>query len=272
MTQPVVLITGCSSGIGRDLAEGLDARGYAVVATARHPERLAGLPAALKLSLDVERPESIAAAVEQTVDRFGRIDVLINNAGYGQFGALEDLSDEHLHQILEVNFHGPIRLIRAVTPHMRRQGSGRIINLSSVAGRGSFPMWGAYCASKHALEAASDALRLELKPFGIHVVVVEPGAIRTGFEAAATARGATGSLPVYRSMYQATLERLAELNRAAPGPEAVTATVLKALQARAPRPRYQVTLQAVLAVRALALLGDGLKDRLAAGWWLKGKA
>lgn len=258
---PVVLITGCSSGIGRDLVTHLAGAGYRVVATARRPESLSGLPAALKLPLDVERPESVTAAVEGTVEALGRVDVVVNNAGYGQLGPLETMTEEAMHRVFAVNVHGPLRLIQAVAPHMRRQGSGRIINLSSVAGLTSFPMWGAYCATKSALEAMSDALRLELLPFGIHVVVVEPPSIRTGFEE--TARTSVSNLdtvPAYREMYQAIDRVFQMLSRRAPGPEAVSRVVKRAIEARRPRARYQVTGQAVLAAKLLPLFADSLRD------------
>jgi len=183
-----VLITGCSSGIGRDLAQRLTTSGYTVVATARKAETLDDLPAALKLPLDVTQAESVKQAVDCALQRFGRIDVLVNNAGYALPGAIEEISDEQIHQLFDVNVFGVIRMIRAVVPHMRHQGAGRIINMSSIAGKRAIPVNGTYCATKFALEALSDALRLELAPFGIQVVLIEPGSIKTQFAVTAQAR------------------------------------------------------------------------------------
>jgi NADP-dependent 3-hydroxy acid dehydrogenase YdfG len=149
----VVLITGCSTGIGRDLVQHLKQGNYTVVATARHVETLADLPADLKLPLDVTCAESIAHAVEATLQQFDRIDVLVNSAGYAVPGAIEDIPDERVQQLFDVNVFGAVRLIRAVLPGMRQQRSGRIINLSSIAGRFSAPVDGLYSASKFALEA-----------------------------------------------------------------------------------------------------------------------
>src|SRR5450432_349632 len=177
----VVLITGCSTGIGRDLVQSLSQAGYSVVATARKVETLADVSAALKLPLDVTQADSVCKAVEKTVQRFGRIDILINNAGYGVQGAVEEVSVEQLHRMFDVNVYGAMRLIHAVAPLMRQQRAGRILNISSITGKLALPMNGTYAATKFALEALSDALRLELSPFGIQVVVIEPGPVKTHF-------------------------------------------------------------------------------------------
>ena len=142
----VVLITGCSTGIGHDLAQRLARSGYIVVATARREETLRDLQAALKLPLDVTQPQSVSRAVECTLERYGRIDVLINNAGYALPGALEEISDEQVQRLFDVNVFGSLRMIRAVSPHMRRQRAGRIINLSSISGKLVVPANGAYSA------------------------------------------------------------------------------------------------------------------------------
>ena len=178
----VVLITGCSSGIGRDLAQRLAQAGYTVVATARNVKSIESLDADLKLSLDVTQAESIQTAVEATLQKFGRIDVLINNAGYAQVGAIEELSDEQIQQMYDVNVFGVMRMVRAVVPYMRKQNAGQIINISSIAGKVVTPVNGAYSSTKFALEAISDALRLELEPFNIQVILIEPGAIKTHFD------------------------------------------------------------------------------------------
>ncbi len=177
----VVLITGCSTGIGRDLAQRLAQSGYTVVATARKAENLEGLDVALKLPLDVTQPESIRQAVDCVIQHFGRIDVLVNNAGYAVRGAVEEVPVDQAQQMFDANVFGVMRMIQAVVPHMRQQRAGRIINISSIVGKLVTPANGPYSATKFALEALSDALRLELAPFGIQVVLVEPASIKTQF-------------------------------------------------------------------------------------------
>ncbi|HWI64869.1 MAG TPA: SDR family oxidoreductase [Symbiobacteriaceae bacterium] len=263
MKEKIVLITGCSTGIGRATAKMLAEAGYKVVATARRVESLEGLAVARKLPLDVEQTESVAHAIDTVIAEFGQIDVLINNAGYGQFGALEEVSDELLHRVFEVNVHGPMRLVRAVAPHMRRRGEGAIINLSSVAGRIAIPMMGAYCGTKFAVEAMSDALRGELGLFGIHVVLIEPGAIRTEFENTVKTHAntiMTRSESPYSALYNAAQRMLSGSNRTAPGPEAVARVIQTAIESSRPRARYQVPFSSKLAVRGAALVPDRLFD------------
>lgn len=183
-TRPVWLITGCSSGFGRAAAVAAIKRGFRVVATARDPRTLDGLaPEAqddlLRLRLDLLDRDSIKAAVHTTLERFGRIDVLLNNAGIATIGAVEELTDELLRAQLETNLVGPLAVTREVLPAMRRQGSGRILQMSSMGGRCAFPGLGAYHASKFALEGASISLAQEVAPFGVHVTLIEPGDFRT---------------------------------------------------------------------------------------------
>jgi NAD(P)-dependent dehydrogenase (short-subunit alcohol dehydrogenase family) len=239
--RKVVLITGCSSGIGRCLAERLTHSGYIVVATARKVETLLDLPAALKLPLDVTQPDSIDRAVTRTLQQFGQIDVLINNAGYTMLGALEEVSDEQTRQVFDVNVFGALRMIRAVVPHMRRQHSGRIINVSSIAGKLSTPVNGTYSATKFALEALSDALRLELEPFGIQVIAIEPGAILSNFDntAQAHAKGIlTNANSPYLKLYQQNEKFSTEMRKHEPGPEAVCKVIEQALDTKHPKSRY----------------------------------
>jgi len=239
----VVLITGCSSGIGRDLAQRLTGSGYTVVATARRTETLLDLPAALKLPLDVSQAESVKAAVDCALQRLGRIDVLVNNAGYALRGAVEEISDEQVRQLFDVNVFGMLRMIRAVAPHMRQQRTGRIINISSIGGKLSTPVNGTYCATKFAVEALSDALRLELAPFGIQVVLIEPGSIHTQFADAAQARAqATLSNPAspYHTLYQQDQKVTAAMRQHEPGPEVVSKVIQQAIEASRPKARYLV--------------------------------
>ncbi len=189
MTTPVPrvwFITGCSSGFGRSLAEQALQRGERVVATARQFTGLAGLSSAFgdlvcPLSLDVTQPDQVRAAIARAQAVFGRIDVLVNNAGYGLQGALEDISDTQTRAQFETNVFGVLGVIRAALPLLRAQGSGHIVNISSVGGRLSAPLIGIYSASKFAIEGASIALAAELAPLGIKVTVVEPGAFATRF-------------------------------------------------------------------------------------------
>lgn len=177
------LITGCSSGFGRALAEAALARGDSVVATARRVDQLADLAGndrVYPVALDVTNAEQRQAAVEATINRYGRVDVLVNNAGRTQVGAVEETTDQELRSLFELHFFAPVALTRAVLPFMRAQGSGAIVQMSSVGGQVTAAGFGAYCATKFALEGLTETLRDEVTPFGIHTLIVEPGAFRTG--------------------------------------------------------------------------------------------
>jgi NAD(P)-dependent dehydrogenase (short-subunit alcohol dehydrogenase family) len=183
-TKKVWLITGTSTGFGRALALEAIARGERVVATARRASAVADLVAlapdrVLACELDVTQPAQIESAVAAAVARFGAIDVLVNNAGFSIVGALEETSDVELRATMETMFFGPVALMRAVLPRLRQQGSGTIVQITSVGGLVTAPGFGPYCAAKHALEAVSEALAAEVAPHGIRVLIVEPGAFRT---------------------------------------------------------------------------------------------
>jgi NAD(P)-dependent dehydrogenase (short-subunit alcohol dehydrogenase family) len=263
MSPKVVLITGCSTGIGKDLAERLSTSKYTVVATARNLATVTNLPAALKLSLDVTDNQSISTAVDQVIERFGRIDVLINNAGYAVRSTVEEVPESQIQQMFNVNVFGVIRMVRAVVPFMRKTGSGQIINISSMAGKMVLPVSGPYCASKFALEALSDALRLELAAFGISVVIVEPGNIRTNFMKTVQTNSEKiidNPKSPYCNLYQNyhlfnDKSRLKE-----PGPEAVYAIIQKALKASKAKARYRAAVP--LMNRLLSCLNDRVKDRV----------
>ena len=237
----IVLITGCSSGIGRDLTGQLTEADYTVVATARDVKTLADLPAALKLPLDVTKPNSILAAVGQVIQHFGRIDVLVNNAGYAIRGAVEEVPIEQAQQMFDANLFGVMRMVQAVVPHMRRQQAGQIINISSVAGKLVTPANGTYSATKFALEGLSDAMRLELAPFGIHVVLVEPGSIKSPFHATMSANGEeifTNPASPYRPLYVQFLKVTTDMRRQEAGPEAVSKVVQQVMETTRPKARY----------------------------------
>ncbi|MFL6648143.1 MAG: SDR family NAD(P)-dependent oxidoreductase, partial [Sulfurifustaceae bacterium] len=254
MTERAVLITGCSSGIGRCLADALKARGYRVFATARKPADVAALADAGfdAVTLDLTSSASITAAVASVLARSGnRLYALINNAGFGQPGAVEDLTRETLLAQFEANVFGPHELTARLLPVFRAQSGGRIVQISSLLGIVCMPYRGAYNASKFALEALSDTLRLELQGTGIHVSLIEPGPIATEFRANARAAyrshiDAAGS--AHRSQYQA-VERRLNAPRPAPftlPPTAVLRHVIHALESPRPRARYPVTLPAHL--------------------------
>ncbi len=232
-----------------------------MIATARHLETLADLPVALALPLDVTDPASVATATEEVMRRFGRIDVLVNNAGYALRGALEEVPVEDAQALFDVNVFGMLRMIRTVVPQMRRQGSGRIITISSIAGKCSTPGSGTYSATKFAVEALSDALRWELAPFGIQVVIIEPGSIDTPFDATAQAHARTilanASSP-YHALYERSAAVAASMRRREAGPGAVSKVIQQAIEAARPRRRYLVAIP--FSGRLVLRLGDAVWD------------
>jgi len=195
----------------------------------------------LAIKLDVTRLHDAQAAVDAAVAKFGRIDVLVNNAGYTMLGALEEVSDEQTQQVFDVNVFGALRMIRAVVPHMRKQRSGRIINISSIAGKLSTPVNGTYSATKFALEALSDALYMELTPFGIQVVLVELGAIKTHFDDTAQTYARDILLNIdspYQALYKQSSQFAAGMRKDEPGPEVVSEVIEQAMEAVKPKARY----------------------------------
>ena len=194
--NPVWLITGCSTGFGRELAKLVLARGWRAVVTARDPSKVADIAEghgdrALVLPLDVVRRDQITAAVDAAMRRFGRIDVLVNNAGYGYLAAIEEGEDEAVRAMFETNVFGLIDMTKAVLPIMRAQRSGLIVNVSSIGGITSFAATGYYHGTKYAVEGISESLALEVKPLGIDVLIVEPGAFRTNWAGPSIAQSAT---------------------------------------------------------------------------------
>ena len=184
MESPVWFITGCSTGFGKELAKLVLERGWKAVVTARKPEQVRELVEgyqgnALALALDVTKPEQVEQAVEQAQAKFGRIDVLVNNAGYGYLAAIEEGEEKEIRDIFETNVFGLIALTKAVLPGMRKQRSGRIVNFSSIGGLTSFAATGYYHGTKYAVEGLSESLSLEVAPLGIRVIIVEPGPFRT---------------------------------------------------------------------------------------------
>jgi NAD(P)-dependent dehydrogenase (short-subunit alcohol dehydrogenase family) len=270
MAEPskAVLITGCSTGIGRATAERLAAKGLTVYASARRPESIADLAekGCTTLALDVTDEESMRAAVAAVEDAHGAVGALVNNAGYSQSGAVEDVSMESVRRQFETNVFGLARMCQLVLPKMRDQRHGRIVNISSMGGKLVFPGGGVYHATKHAVEAISDALRFEVRNFGIGVSIVEPGLIKTEFATAAATsvdEGTSDDGP-YADFNRQVVEKTVEayegpMARMAAGPEAVARVIEKAIASRRPRPRYLVTAGA----RVLLVTRRALPDR---GW------
>ncbi|HEY9068022.1 MAG TPA: oxidoreductase [Burkholderiaceae bacterium] len=249
-------ITGTSSGFGHAFAEHALARGHNVVATARDTAKLAELVAAnpdrvLATPLDVTRAGAAEAAVQAAKERFGRIDVLINNAGYGIVGALEETPEAELRALMETNFFGAIAVTRAALPLLRAQRSGAIVNISSLGGQLSFAGFSAYSASKFALEGASEALAQEMAPFGVKVLIVEPGQFRTQL-----AGGAMRHMPIieaYQPVVGGTREFARTMHNTQPGdPRKAAAAIEEALAAERTPLRLQLGADAVDAVRGHA--------------------
>lgn len=263
-----VLITGCSSGIGEATARAFLAAGHTVYATARRPETLTALGAAgaRTLALDVTSEESMTKAVAAVEAEHGSVGVLVNNAGYGEYGTVEEVPLDRVRRQFETNVYGATRMAQLVLPGMRRAGRGRIVNVGSMGGRLTFPAGGFYHASKHALEALTDALRFEVAPFGIGVALIEPGLIRTAF--GSTAAGTLASTrPEFTGPY-AGLNRAADKVMAdsysntlmSAAPESVASAVLRAATAARPRHRYVITPAARVLINLRRLGGSRLWD------------
>ncbi|MFZ3562622.1 oxidoreductase [Streptomyces sp. BH055] len=232
----VWLVTGASSGFGRAITEAAVAAGDVVVAAARRTAPLDDLVAAHPdqvetLALDVTAVGDVRAAVDGVADRHGRIDVLVNNAGRGMVGAVEEASDAELRDLMDLHFFGPAALTRAVLPHMRGRGSGTIVQLTSMGGRFAFAGVGAYCATKFALEGLSEALAAEVAPLGIRVLIVEPGAFRTGFAGSADLTPVS-TLDAYQDTVGPVLSALPGGSGQEPGdPAKAAAAILTAVDA-----------------------------------------
>ena len=247
----VVLITGASSGFGKAIAEALHARGFCVYGTTRAvpaPETDGGYRS---IAMDVDSDVTVAEGVERILREQGRIDVLVNNAGFGVAGAIEDTTVEEARAQLETNLLGTHRLCRAVLPSMREQRSGRIVNISSLAGLVSVPFQAFYCATKFAIEGYTEALRMEVRAFGIHVSMVEPGDFATGFTAKRRMVRASGPSSAYDERCGAAIGRMAEdeARNADIGP--VVRKVIAVVESEKPRLRYPVANRLQRAVVAL---------------------
>jgi NAD(P)-dependent dehydrogenase (short-subunit alcohol dehydrogenase family) len=262
--KKVALVTGASAGIGKSIVRRLLADGWTVYGGARRVEQMADLATqgAKVLSLDVTDEASMKAAVDALLAAEGRIDALVNNAGYGSYGALEEVPLAEARRQFEVNVFGLMRLTQLVLPAMRAAHAGTLVNVSSMGGRIWMPIGGWYHATKHALEVLSDALRVETRPFGVRVVVVQPGAIESewsGIAAETLARTAKGS--AYQRLVDPVMRTLRSY-RGAASPGVIADEVSKALHARAPRRRYAAPMDARVFIFLRWLLPEGAWERL----------
>lgn len=265
MTTRIALITGASSGIGEATARRLLADGYAVYAAARRLERMQALATAgaRLLALDLTDDASIVAAVDGIRRAEGRLDVLVNNAGYGSYGALEDVPLAEGRRQFEVNLFGLARLIQLATPMMRVQGSGSIVNVTSIGGKMHEPLGSWYHATKFAVEGLSDCLRMELAPFGIHVVVIEPGAIRTewsGIARDSLLRHSGHTAYATQATAHARMLAASDTSKMVSAPDVVARTIARALRARRPRTRYATGGGARTILFLRRILGDRAFD------------
>ena len=252
LSEQVILITGASSGIGAALAQRLATEfvGIRLVLAARNQEKLEAVAAdcrkagadVLVVPTDMAQLEQVKALAQLALEHFGRVDALVNNAGYGQMGPAELIAPKYAQQQFAVNFHGPLTLTQALIPTMRHQGGGRIINISSLGGRLAFPSGGMYSASKFALEALSDVLRMELEGFNIKVSVIEPGPVKTEFFQVASEQVEKAVPEPDKTPYRAAIAAIKEIEqRTAPltwSAQQVAVVIEKALTERNPRPRY----------------------------------
>lgn len=268
MTPPkTALVTGASSGIGKAIAQQLLNDGLTVIVAARRVAQMDDLKkmGAHCIALDVSDDQSITAAVAMIDAQFGGVDVLVNNAGFGLYGALEDVPMDEARYQFEVNVFGLARLTQLLVPHMRAQKAGKIINISSVGGKIYTPLGAWYHATKHAVEGMSDCLRLELSPFGIDVVVIEPGVIRTEFatvlEGPMIKHSGTGP---YADLAAKVVRATANFykNGGGSSPQLIADTVARAIRARRPKTRYAVGKYARPMIAVRKWLGDRAFDRM----------
>jgi NAD(P)-dependent dehydrogenase (short-subunit alcohol dehydrogenase family) len=257
-SQKVVVITGASSGVGQATARLLSQRGYRVFGTSRNPASATIIPNVAMVALDVRVDDSVDACVRTIISQAGQIDVLVNNAGYELAGALEELSLEEAKAQFETNFFGVVRMVRAVLPHMRQHQRGQIINISSLAGLTSIPFMGMYSASKFALEGYTEALRLEVKPFHIHVSQIEIGFLNSSM--VDHRQIAAQQLREYDPWRQRALRIVRGQEAKGPGPELVAEAVGKVIASTTPRLRYVTGREAKLVSLLQKLLPEGVYE------------
>ncbi|HET6458042.1 MAG TPA: SDR family oxidoreductase [Nitrosopumilaceae archaeon] len=254
--EKVAIVTGSSSGIGFETAIDLAREGYFTYATMRNTKKGETIKEIAKkenlkletLELDVDKENSVKNAINKIVKEKGRIDILVNNAGYGLFGCLEDISMEELKAQFETNFFGVVRVSQAVIPVMRKQKSGIIVNVSSVAGRIGFPVSPGYISSKFAIEGLSESMRYELSPFGINVIIIEPGVIKTNFMS--STKKSLKSDSAYKDITNKVIMGITMMSEMGTPAKEVATTIIKAIKSENPLPRYVVGNDAIMFLEA----------------------
>lgn len=249
-----ILITGASTGIGRSTAEYFAARGWQVAATMRSPENAsawASSPRIACLRLDVTQPDTIRRALDETLARFGSIDAVVNNAGYGLVGPFECSTTAQVDRQIQTNLVGVMNVVREILPQFRKQEAGTIVNVSSVAGRLTFPLYSLYHATKWGLEGFSEALQFELRPLNIRVKIIEPGPIKTDFYDRSMDLMSKPGLTAYDDLARRALPRMEKAGATAPGPELVARVIYKAVTDGSWRLRYAANGAALLSLRRL---------------------
>lgn len=261
--EKVALVTGSSSGIGFETALALAKENYFTYASMRNTSKAGKIQEIAKkenlnltvIELDIDKEDSIKSAVKKIQEQKGRIDVLVNNAGYGLFGCLEDITMEELKAQFQTNFFGVVSLIQEIAPIMRKQGSGIIVNVSSVAGRIGFPGTPAYISSKFALEGLSECMRYELSPFGIKTIIIEPGVIQTNFfSSMKVAHGKPGS--PYKEITEKVMNGVKMMAEMGTPPAEVAKTIMKSINTAEPLPRYVVGSDASMFLEAKKMKTD----------------
>jgi len=261
--QKVALVTGSSSGIGFETALALARENYFTFASMRNSDKAGKIQEIAKkenlnlevIELDVDKEESIKSAVKKIEEQKGRIDVLVNNAGYGLFGCIEDITIDDLKAQFETNFFGVVRLIQEIAPTMRKMGSGIIVNVSSVAGRIGFPGTPAYISSKFALEGLSECMRYELSPFGIKTIIIEPGVIKTNFFSSMKVTKGKQDSP-YKEITEKVMNGVKMMASMGTPPDEVAKTIMNAIKTEDPLPRYVVGSDASMFLEAKKMKTD----------------
>ena len=262
--ENVALVTGCSSGIGLETAVALAREGHFTFATMRNLKKVEALEKIVKdenlpisiLELDVDNKESMDNGIEKIMEQKGRIDTLVNNAGWGMWGTVEDVSIDEFKEQFETNFFSIVRMIQKIAPIMRKQKSGSIVNVSSVAGRIGFPVSPAYISSKFALEGLSECLRFELSPFGINVITIEPGVIKTNFFDSMKMAKRSDSNSVYNDITSKVISGVKMMAEMGTDPKEVANAILKSINDKNPLPRYIVGNDAMMFLEAKKMKTD----------------
>lgn len=264
MKRKTILITGCSSGIGKAAAKHFQKKGWNVIATMRNPENekeLQNLPNLICLPLDVTRSETIQKAIQDGIKHFGDIDVLVNNAGYGLVGPFEGASEEQIRRQFDTNVFGAMDVIRNILPHFRKNKKGNIVNVASMGGRITFPLYSLYHATKWALEGFTESLQYELKPFGIRVKLIEPGAIATDFIGRSSDSTLENSPEEYKQFANAVFQNM-EKAMMTSSSEAVAKVIYKAANSSSGRLRYVIGMDAKSLLGLRKFLSDGVLFRI----------